>query len=82
MSNDRDACTRLWDEQRVDAAKMGRLAAEVVDEEAPGANMYGCRPCPKCKSEFRCAYERGGQLTIECDDCGHKATAEKKAVKR
>lgn len=53
-------------------------ALETVDfaESAGRArNMYGCLPCPKCKSVYRASYGRAAGLTIECDDCGHKALA-------
>ena len=39
-----------------------------VDIEQPGANMYGCLPCPVCHSEFRYPTISG---IIRCDDCGH-----------
>jgi len=43
-------------------------------------NMYGCLPCPKCKSTFRASYIRsvGNQKhsTIECDDCGYISKTE------
>jgi hypothetical protein len=40
-------------------------------------NLYGCLPCPLCRSVFRCAYGQGRvtpawavKFRIECDDCG------------
>jgi len=48
--------------------------AEAVDFEDPAANLYGCKPCPRCSSKFRAPYKReGGGIMIECDDCGYKA---------
>jgi hypothetical protein len=38
-------------------------------------NMYGCLPCPKCGSPYRCPYEKSKM--IECDDCGYKVLWEK-----
>lgn len=46
-----------------------------LDTGNPLANMYGCLPCPKCKSEFRWP-TRDTHPTdpkmILCDDCGFK----------
>ena len=39
-----------------------------IDTSSPTANMYGCQPCPKCKSKFRWPTQ---QETIKCDDCGY-----------
>lgn len=36
------------------------------DDEAR-RNMYGCLPCPKCKSKYRTPLTDGTQ---ECPDCG------------
>ena len=41
----------------------------IIDVTAPGANMYGCQPCPHCGGEYRVPYQDG---RIECDDCGFK----------
>jgi uncharacterized Zn ribbon protein len=30
-------------------------------------NMYGCTPCPQCKSEYRWPTQ---QRTVVCDECG------------
>ena len=50
-----------------------KSASGVIDLGAPGANMFGCQPCPKCKSEYRATFAgKDGGLSIECDDCGHK----------
>lgn len=38
-----------------------------IDLTDPNANMYGCFPCPKCKSRFRYGTQEG---TVKCDDCG------------
>jgi hypothetical protein len=37
-----------------------------VDVYAPDANMYGCKPCPKCGEKYRYPMQNG---TIECGDC-------------
>lgn len=34
-------------------------------------NMYGCTPCPKCGSEYRCVFNNAPSL-MQCDDCGHE----------
>ncbi len=41
----------------------------IVDVNNPDANMYGCLPCPKCKSAYRYPMQDG---LIHCDDCGHR----------
>ncbi len=40
-------------------------------------NMFGCSPCPKCRSTFRAPYRMhkgteapDGMLFVVCDDCG------------
>lgn len=39
-------------------------------------NMYGCLPCPRCKSKYRVPYKSSpvakllGCPLIECDECG------------
>lgn len=41
----------------------------------PDANMYGCFPCPKCKSEYRWPtrdVHPTDPNTIICDQCGHR----------
>lgn len=45
----------------------------LVDFNDPQRNMYGCLPCPKCRSEYRAASKRTG--TVDCDDCGFKEPA-------
>jgi len=42
-----------------------------VDCSSETANMYGCEPCPKCKSKFRCSFS----AVIVCDDCGFEEGA-------
>lgn len=44
-------------------------ASNIVDLYSPRANMYGCFPCPRCKSKFRCQFNNTGNI-IHCDDCG------------
>lgn len=44
-----------------------------VDFSSPTANMYGCEPCPKCKSGFRAGYRSPPR--IACDDCGFEEAA-------
>jgi len=43
----------------------------IVDCNSPTANMYGCEPCPKCKSKYRVVMAATPN-TIDCDDCGFK----------
>ncbi len=46
--------------------------SNVVDFMSNTANMYGCEPCPKCKSRYRAAFKKkDGPHMIECDDCGY-----------
>lgn len=40
-----------------------------------GCNLYGCQPCPKCRSEYRAPYKRKGVMVIECGECGHAEDA-------
>jgi hypothetical protein len=47
----------------------------VVDPESPTANMYGCEPCPRCGSEYRCIFKNKPDL-IQCDDCGYNEKIE------
>jgi hypothetical protein len=42
--------------------------SSVVDVNSPTANMYGCEPCPKCGSKYRCVFQDKPD-TIDCD-CG------------
>lgn len=49
-------------------------ASNVVNVNDPKANMYGCLPCPKCKSAFRYVVKNEALSTergIICDDCGY-----------
>ena len=50
------------------------ITSNIIDEDDPHANMYGCQPCPKCHKQFRAAYRQenisGTNLVIKCDDCG------------
>lgn len=41
--------------------------AAPLDLTHPDANMYGCFPCPVCKSNYRWPTQQG---TARCDDCG------------
>jgi hypothetical protein len=45
----------------------------VIDYTHVYANMYGCLPCPKCKSRYRVPMggRDGKPLIIQCDDCKH-----------
>ena len=38
-----------------------------LDSGHPDANMYGCLPCPKCKSVQRWPTQQGA---VQCDECG------------
>ena len=38
-----------------------------VDTSDPEANMYGCKPCPKCGERYRFPMTDG---TVQCDSCG------------
>ena len=46
-------------------------ASGIVDDNSPTANMYGCEPCPKCKSKYRVVMAATPN-TIDCDDCGYR----------
>jgi C4-type Zn-finger protein len=44
-----------------------------VDLNNPESNMFGCLPCPKCKSIYRIPHFQGGipvSGIIECEACG------------
>jgi hypothetical protein len=49
--------------------------ANVIDLSSPTANMYGCEPCPKCKSRYRQPIMKvlllgePAVLVIECPGC-------------
>lgn len=45
--------------------------SSVIDDNSPTANMYGCEPCPKCKSRYRYVMA-ATPTTIDCDYCGFK----------
>ena len=45
-----------------------------VSDASPTANMYGCEPCPKCGSKYRCVFNEKPNL-IQCDDCGENEMA-------
>jgi len=54
----------------------------VVSLDSSDANMYGCLPCPKCKSEYRAPYSSGPDAgMICCDDCGFKEPIVGKVVR-
>jgi len=43
-----------------------------LDYQNPEVNMYGCLPCPKCKSKYRTptqAVHPTKPMMILCDDC-------------
>jgi hypothetical protein len=50
---------------------MAEKNSAIVDVNSPTANMYGCEPCPRCGSRFRCVWQARPNL-IECDECGLK----------
>jgi len=45
------------------------MKSSVVNFDSPTANMYGCEPCPRCKSKYRCVFQATNKQ-IDCDDCG------------
>ncbi len=45
------------------------MPSNVISYDSYTANMYGCEPCPKCKSKFRCVFAATPKQ-IDCDDCG------------
>jgi ribosomal protein L37AE/L43A len=49
----------------------------IVDIYSPTANMYGCEPCPKCGSKYRCVFNEKPGI-IQCDHCGYDEKAEYK----
>ena len=54
---------------------------EKLNLDTPGANMFGCAPCPKCGSEFRAPYREDAPNVedrgkIVCDDCGYRVEYE------
>ena len=48
---------------------MNEEPTEKLDLASPTANMYGCEPCPQCKSKYRAPHPSG---YIECDACGYR----------
>lgn len=45
------------------------IPSSIVDVLSKTANMYGCEPCPKCGSKYRCVFNNKPDY-IQCDDCG------------
>jgi hypothetical protein len=58
--------------QRAEAPNVVPMStsSSIIDDNSPTANMYGCEPCPKCGSKYRCVMAATPD-TIDCDDCGH-----------
>lgn len=54
---------------------MSRPPSNVVDVNSPTANMYGCEPCSKCGSRYRCVFNDHPNL-IQCKDCGYDELAQ------
>lgn len=44
-------------------------ASGIVNCSAPGANMYGCQPCPRCEDKFRFVH-CDLRKHITCQKCG------------
>src|SRR5271157_3770645 len=42
--------------------------SSIVDVTSTTANIYGCEPCPKCKSAFRVVFNDKPDV-IQCEDC-------------
>ena len=53
--------------QRPTLLAAARCYAAPLDLNHPDANMFGCFPCPRCKSIYRWPTQQG---TVRCDDCG------------
>jgi hypothetical protein len=48
----------------------------VVGSKHPDENMYGCLPCPKCRSKYRASFRNGrSKGKVACDDCGFEEKA-------
>lgn len=46
---------------------MQNKPSNIVDLNSPTANMYGCEPCPRCGSEYRCIFAATrNQITCDC----------------
>ena len=41
----------------------------IVDVTSISANIYGCEPCPECKSTYRVILNDSPKF-IHCEDCG------------
>jgi len=46
---------------------LSNMVAKPLDLTHPEANMYGCFPCPFCKSRYRWPNQ---ERQVVCDDCG------------
>jgi hypothetical protein len=53
--------------------------SSIVDIYSETANMYGCEPCPKCNSRFRCMFNDKPDI-IQCDDCGYNEKGTVKSI--
>jgi len=62
--------------------------SQLLDSDNPNNNMYGCAPCPKCKSKYRwpmnkdkCTTHEAGKII--CDECGFLETwVEKETIEK
>jgi len=50
------------------------MNSSVVDYDSKTANMYGCEPCPKCGSKYRCMFNNKPDI-IQCDGCQYEEVA-------
>jgi hypothetical protein len=76
-----ERCKRIASKMSIECPAQGSLAAPhcyaaPLDLTHPDANMYGCFPCPVCKSIYRWPTQQG---TVRCDDCGLVQELEKTA---
>jgi hypothetical protein len=47
---------------------LSSIQTRTVNLHSPTANMYGCEPCPRCKSQYRVSFADSPNH-ITCDDC-------------
>lgn len=55
-----------------------KVVSNIVDVHAPGANMYGCQPCPQCEGRYR--YVLAAEIL--CPDCTFQEDAAKREPRK
>ena len=54
--------------------------SSIVDVTSVTANIYGCEPCPKCKSRYRVVLNNNPDFIL-CEDCGFEEKITQKRIR-